>query len=485
MLIQQAPKKSKHQAAIRRATIAGISMIALFSGTIGLWAAAATLSGAVMGGGQFVVDTSVKKIQHGTGGIVGELNVREGQRVREGDLLVRLDETVTRANLQVVSKQLDEFVSRQARLEAERDSLSAVPTPPEFTNRLNEPAIAKIMSTERTLFDARRAARDAQKDQLRKRISQSQDEIKGLRAQQDSKASEAAFIAEELKGVRELYEKNLVQLPRLNALERDGASIEGQRGQLIAAVAQAEGRIAETSFQMIQVDEQMRAEAMQELREMQGKIAEYTERKIAAEDQLKRTDIRSPSTGFVHQLNVHTVGGVISPAEPVMLIVPENDELDLEARDPAVRYRPGGHRPEGLGSRPCFPCALDPGAARHGVADFGRRHQRSAHRRLVLYDPRRAAGGRDQASRPSPADRRHAGGSLRRGERTHPVRIPQQAPDGAGRAGVPRALRLNNAPHSQSAALLSGSLRIFLCLQAWADGSRVTSRVATLASCNR
>ncbi len=332
MLIQQAPKKSKHQAAIRRATIAGISMIALFSGTIGLWAAAATLSGAVMGGGQFVVDTSVKKIQHGTGGIVGELNVREGQHVREGDLLVRLDETVTRANLQVVSKQLDEFVSRQARLEAERDSLSAVPTPPEFTNRLNEPAIAKIMSTERTLFDARRAARDAQKDQLRKRISQSQDEIKGLRAQQDSKAREAAFIAEELKGVRELYEKNLVQLPRLNALERDGASIEGQRGQLIAAVAQAEGRIAETSFQMIQVDEQMRAEAMQELREMQGKIAEYTERKIAAEDQLKRTDIRSPSTGFVHQLNVHTVGGVISPAEPVMLIVPENDELDLEAR---------------------------------------------------------------------------------------------------------------------------------------------------------
>ena len=293
---------------------------------------AATLSGAVIAGGQFVVDTSVKKIQHGTGGIVGELRVREGQHVREGDLLVRLDETVTRANLQVVSKQLDEFVARQARLEAERDSLSAVPTPPEFTNRLNEPAIAKIMSTERTLFDARRAARDAQKDQLRKRISQSQDEIKGLRAQQNSKAREAAFIAEELKGVRELYEKNLVQLPRLNALERDGASIEGQRGQLIAAVAQAEGRIAETSFQMIQVDEQMRAEAMQELREMQGKIAEYTERKIAAEDQLKRTDIRSPSTGFVHQLNVHTVGGVISPAEPVMLIVPENDELDLEAR---------------------------------------------------------------------------------------------------------------------------------------------------------
>ncbi|WP_201274119.1 HlyD family type I secretion periplasmic adaptor subunit [Microvirga brassicacearum] len=332
MLIQQAPKKSKHQAAIRRATIAGASMIALFGGTIGLWAGTATLSGAVMAGGQFVVDSSIKKIQHGTGGIVGELNVREGQRVGEGELLVRLDETVTRANLQVVSKQLDEFVARQARLEAERDSLPAVPTPPEFADRMSEPAIAKIMSSERTLFEARRAARDAQKDQLKKRISQSQDEITGLRAQQTSKAREATLITEELKGVRELYEKNLVQLPRLNALERDGASIDGQRGQLIAAVAQAEGRIAETSFQMIQVDEQMRAEAMQELREMQGKIAEYTERRVAAEDQLKRTDIRSPSPGFVHQLNVHTVGGVISPAEPVMFIVPDNDTLDLEAR---------------------------------------------------------------------------------------------------------------------------------------------------------
>jgi HlyD family secretion protein len=332
MLIQQTPKKSKHQLAIRRATIAGISMMALFGGTIGLWAATATLSGAVMAGGQFVVDTSVKKVQHGTGGIVGELKVQEGQRVAEGDLLVRLDETVTRANLQVVSKQLDEFMSRQARLEAERDGAKERPSPVEFADRMSEPAIAKMMSSERNLFEARRAARDAQKDQLKKRISQSQDEISGLRAQQASKAREAVFIAEELKGVRELYEKNLVQLPRLNALERDGASIEGQRGQLIAAVAQAEGRIAETSFQMIQVDEQMRAEALQELREMQGKIAEYTERRIAAEDQLKRTDIRSPSTGFVHQLNVHTVGGVISPAEPVMFIVPSNDELDLEAR---------------------------------------------------------------------------------------------------------------------------------------------------------
>lgn len=325
-------KKSRHQDALRRSAIAGTALIALFAGTIGLWAATATLSGAVVAGGQFVVDSSIKKVQHATGGIVGELRVQDGQRVQKGELLVRLDETVTRANLQVVSKQLDEFLARQARLEAERDGASEIKVPAAFAERLGEPAVQTMLSSEKTLFEARRAARDAQKDQLRKRIAQAQDEITGLKAQQVAKAREAELIVEELKGVRDLYQKNLVQLPRLNALERDAASIEGQRGQLIAAVAQAEGRIAETSFQIIQIDEQMRAEAMQELREIQSKVAEYTERRVAAEDQLKRIDIRSPSAGFVHQLNVHTVGGVISPAEPVMYIVPVNDSLDLEAR---------------------------------------------------------------------------------------------------------------------------------------------------------
>lgn len=334
MLVIQAPEKkpSAHQRILRQSAIAGVTMIALFGGTIGLWAATSTLSGAVVAGGQFVIDTSVKKVQHSTGGIVGELKVKEGDRVAQGDLLIRLDETLTRANLQVVSKQLDEYLGRQARLEAERDGTSEVETPPEFAHRLNELAVQKIMSSERTLFLARRASRDAQKDQLKKRITQSHDEIRGLRAQQQAKVREAELIVDELKGVRDLYQKNLVQLPRLNALERDAASIEGQRGQLIASIAQAESRIAETEFQIIQIDEQMRAEAMQELREIQGKVAEYTERRVAAEDQLKRIDIRAPSDGYVHQLNVHTIGGVISPAEPVMNIVPANEKLELEAK---------------------------------------------------------------------------------------------------------------------------------------------------------
>jgi len=324
--------QSPYERALRRSTVVGLSLIGLFSGTIGLWAATSNISGAVLAPAQFVVDTNVKKVQHPTGGIVGELRVREGDRVKEGDVLIRLDETITRANLQVVTKQLDEFAARRARLEAERDGRTSVAPPAEFAGRLDEPAIAAMMQAERHLFEARRTARAGQKSQLEKRIAQLKDEIAGLKSQQAAKAREASIITEELKGVRELYAKNLIQVTRLSALEREAANLEGQRGQLIASVAQAEGRIAEISLQIIAIDEELRAEVMKELREIQARVAELQERRVAAEDQLKRVEIRAPSSGYVHQLTVHTVGGVITPAEPAMLIVPADEALNLEAR---------------------------------------------------------------------------------------------------------------------------------------------------------
>jgi HlyD family secretion protein len=279
-----------------------------------------------------VVDSNVKKVQHPTGGIVGDLRVRDGDLVKAGDLLIRLDETVTRANLQIVAKQLDELLARQARLEAERDGAPGLEIPADLEGRVDDPAIKRLLAAEQTLFDARRSAREGQKSQLRKRISQLQNEIEGLVAQETSKIREASLIADELKGVRDLYQKNLVQISRLSALEREAASLEGQRGQIVASKAQAEGKISETNLQIIQIDEEMRAEVMKDLRENQAKVSELVERKVAAEDQLKRIDIRAPSDGYVHQLAVHTVGGVISPAEPAMLIVPIHDSLTLEAK---------------------------------------------------------------------------------------------------------------------------------------------------------
>ena len=323
---------SDHGAALRRLTLLGGAAVLLFAGTIGVWAVTSTLTGAVVASGQFVVDGNVKKVQHATGGIVGALNVREGDRVEEGAVLIRLDDTITRANLQLVTQQLDEFAARRGRLLAERDGLAAIAVAPELAARGFEPDIAALVASEQNQFTARRTARAGRQAQLARRIAQLEDEIAGLRAQQAARDRQAVLIAEELAGVRALYERNLVALSRKAALEREAAELDGESGRLIAAVAQTEGRIAETRLQVIEIDDVLREEVMKELGEIQSKAAELTERRTAAEDQLKRVDIRAPSAGFVHQLAVHTVGGVITPAEPAMLIVPAREALQVEAR---------------------------------------------------------------------------------------------------------------------------------------------------------
>jgi HlyD family secretion protein len=293
---------------------------------------ATTMSSAVIGSGQFVVDGNVKKVQHPTGGVVSQLLVREGDQVSQGDLLIRLDETVTRANFQVVAGQLYELFGRKARLEAERDGRNAMDVPGELAGRTNDAEVERIVTSERRLFDARRAARESQRAQFTKRIAQFQNEIVGFRAQLDANARETQIITEELKGVRELFEKRLTPIMRLNGLERQAVNLTGQRGQLTAQIAQTEGKIGEIELQIARIDEDLRAETQKELREIQGKIAELTERRVAADDNLKRVELRAPSSGTVHQLTVHTVGGVLSPGEPAMLIIPSSEELIVEAK---------------------------------------------------------------------------------------------------------------------------------------------------------
>ena len=327
-------KPMEYANSLRRSFLGGISAMALFCGTIGLWAAASPLAGAVVAQGQFVVDSNVKKIQHQTGGIVAVLPVREGDQVKAGDLILRLDETVVKANLQVIVKQLDDLMVRQARLEAERNQLSTMPLPPDLRVRADIPDVAKSIADEERLMQTRRSQRDGQKQQFSKRIEQLREEISGVEAQVVARDQQIKFIEQELIGVRDLFRRNLVPTTRVLPLEREAANIIGQKGQLVAAKAQAEGKIAETQLQLLQLEIDLQNEVGKELRDIQGKTAELSERRIAAEDTLKRVDIRAPIDGFVHQLAVHTIGGVITPAEPAMLIVPFNEELQIEAKVP-------------------------------------------------------------------------------------------------------------------------------------------------------
>jgi HlyD family secretion protein len=320
------------QDALRRQIVAvGVTATVLVVG-LGGWAARTEISGAVVAPGQLVVNSNVKKVQHPTGGVVGELRVRDGNRVNAGDIVVRLDDTQTRANLAIVTKALDENAARQAREEAERDGADAVVFPQDLVERMQNPDVARAVNGERKQFETRRLAREGQRSQLRERIAQLKEETSGYQAQIVSKDNQIVWITKELTGVNELWQKNLVPYTRVTALERDKERLEGERGQLIATIAQTKGKIAETELQILQIDQDMRSEVGKDLAEIRAKTAELVEKKVAAEDLLKRVDIRAPLAGVVHQLAVHTVGGVIGPAEVIMLIVPEADALEVEAK---------------------------------------------------------------------------------------------------------------------------------------------------------
>src|SRR5262249_32140753 len=317
---------------MRRHLVAAIVVTSILIIGVGGWGATAVISGAVVASGSIVVDSNVKKVQHLTGGLVGELRVRDGDRVKAGDIVVRLDQTVTRSNLAVVTKGLDELWARKGRLASERDSLDALVFPAHFQGRESDPEAAAVMDAERKLFELRRSARSGQKAQFRQQIEQLREEITGLTGQQKAKTREIELIKGELEGVRELFKKNLVPLTRLNQLERESTRLEGERAQLIASVAQAKGKIAEIDLKIIQIDQDLSSEVAKEMREIDGKIGEFVERKVTAEDQLQRVEIRAPIDGTVFQLAVHTIGGVIAAGEPIMLIVPDGDNLMVEAK---------------------------------------------------------------------------------------------------------------------------------------------------------
>jgi HlyD family secretion protein len=317
---------------IRLHLIIGLAVVIVLAGGLGGWASTALISGALIAPGAVVVDSNVKKVQHPTGGVVGEVRVRDGDLVKAGDIVVRLDDTVTKASLAIVVKTLNGLYARAARLEAEQRGESKLTFPPQLTDRAGDPDVQNVMVSESKLFEVRVHGRAGQKAQLRERVLQLNEEIGGLTAQEAAKEKEIALIEKELVGVRSLYEQHLVQLTRLTTLERDAARLNGERAQYIASRAQAKGKITETELQIIQVDKDMVSEVSKDLRETNDKIGEFVERKVTAEDQLKRVDIRAPQDGMVLQNNVHTVGGVITAGDAMMMIVPQADDLSVEAK---------------------------------------------------------------------------------------------------------------------------------------------------------
>lgn len=317
---------------INKHIVIGVALILLLNCGVAGWAASTEIAGALISPGTIVSASYPKKVQHPTGGVVSRILVANDSKVSSGDLLMTLDDTVIRSSLAIVTKGLDQLRGRKARLQAERDQLAAIEFPPELTSRAAETRVGQLIAAETRLFDVRSHVRDGQRRQLKERISQMKEEIFGLQSQRDAKGSESHIVVKEADSMRRLWELKLIEASRINVLDRDAARIAGEQGQLSAAISSARGKIAEIELQIIQIDQDLASEVAEELRDIDAKIGELEERQIAEEDQLKRIDIRAPQDGYVHELSVHTIGGVVAPGDVLMQIIPDDNLLAVEAR---------------------------------------------------------------------------------------------------------------------------------------------------------
>ncbi|WP_422102084.1 HlyD family type I secretion periplasmic adaptor subunit [Vreelandella sp.] len=294
----------------------------------GGWAASAQLSGAVIAPGSVTVDQNLKSIQHRDGGIVSEINIREGDVVQAGDVLIRLQDAQTKAELSIVQSKLVELAIRRARLLAERDGLDTIEFPPDV-DVTESPA---VFLGETRLFEGNHSSRQSRKQQLELSVEQIEEEIKGLEAQQLSKDEEYRLVANEYESSRGLADRGMIARTLLVPMARDRARLSGERGEIHASIARARTRMSEIRLQIIAIDENARTEAQRELSAVETEFSELRERRIAIEDRLARTDIRAPMSGTVNELNIHTIGGVITPAEELVTIVPEDAKLKVEVR---------------------------------------------------------------------------------------------------------------------------------------------------------
>lgn len=322
---------NKSAQSIRRHMIAVAIAAGLLVASIGIMGAATDMSGAIISQGSLVVESNVKKVQHPSGGVAKTLLVEEGARVDKNDLLIRMDETVAQANLSAVTKSLWELEARRARLQAERDGDQEVVFPEALTS-LSDRAAQAIVSGERRFFQLRHDASEGQKRQLNEQVSQLTEEIGGMQDQLTAKKQESELVTKELVGVEQLWEQRLVSLSRLSALQRDAARLLGERGQLTASIAQAKGKISETELKILQIDQDFRSTVAKELADVRAKYAETFEKQVTARDQTEKLEVRAPQAGVIHDLAIHTQGGVIAAGETIMTIVPDSDSLIVETR---------------------------------------------------------------------------------------------------------------------------------------------------------
>lgn len=307
--------------------LGGFAILASFGGVLAAWMALAPLASAVIAPGVVGVDSHLKKVQHFEGGIVEQIRVREGDRVQAGDVLFRLEDTVAISVVNELQAQYFEAQATEARLMAERDGADHVVFPPELRRKVADEAAQEAMRGQRSIFDSRRTLQHERLGILERSITGLEQEIIGLDGQIRSAEAQTALLDEELAAKQELLRRELTSKPQVLALQRERAQLDGTISDHRAGIATARQKIEEARLRRAELRAAATAEVDAQLREVRGRAYELTQQLAAALDVLRRTEIRAPIDGTVVGLTVHTVGGVIAPGEPLMGIVPRDDEL--------------------------------------------------------------------------------------------------------------------------------------------------------------
>jgi HlyD family secretion protein len=329
----------------KRVTRLGLATTAAVAGGFVAWSVFAPISSAVIAPGEISVESNRKTIQHLDGGVVSEIAVKEGSAVKAGDLLVRLDDTVTGAGVSLLTEQLAEAIARHARLLAERDGLAEIPSDSlAFGLAPADLDYAANLDGQKRLLAARAETRRTQTALLDERVVQQNERIDGFNTQAKSVRAQARLIADELRGVKELNAQGFAPMTRVRALEREREALEGRLGALAASVAEAESVINEARLEIERLKQQTREDAITESQDLAVEIANLVERRVAALEALSRSEIRAPEDGVVLGLAVHTIGGVVAAGERLMDIVPKDDRLVITAQiapSDVDKVRPG------------------------------------------------------------------------------------------------------------------------------------------------
>lgn len=310
----------------------GLAIVALFFGGLGSWAALAPLAGAILAEGVVKVEANRQAVQHLDGGLVRQILVKDGELVREGQVLLRLDESAAKANVDVLSAQLDALRTLEARLVAERDGHDHITFPADVAARQYEPQMAGMLTGQINLFEARRRAFDGQRQLQQQKIAQLKEQIGGYDAQVKSQQRQMALIEEEAKGTRELWQKGWAPKTKVLALDRTTASLDGQRGELVANIARSKQQIGEAELQILQLTKDRLSEVADQLRDAQTKLLDVEPKLRAARDVYDHLELKAPRSGYVVGLTAFTVGGVIAKGDHVLDIVPLESPLVVEGQ---------------------------------------------------------------------------------------------------------------------------------------------------------